>query len=349
MPHPFAMKYGSSSFASCRFIEGGASFHYSSVHVCSVPHHHRGQPFIANFEGSDFPLEKMIALRKELRTQNQTPEGHPTCKGCALLETKVWECQPYVFEYLGLGNWLYCNIECSYCELQTKNLATYATTFQPYMLESTIRRFIDERLLAPTATVDWGGGGEPTFYRDFPNVLAMLLDHGTFNYIHTNGTRDPRTLRISRPDRVHLICSVDAGLPETYFLIKRRDYLERVWANLAGWVAIGALVTVKYIMKRENCGEADLIAFSERVARLRPISVIVDIDFDYPDPGDRIVSAIVNLQQRIAALGITVTYGHTGDRFTPEVGVGAKVAKAAAKLVQIDAAPETISECSTVA
>jgi hypothetical protein len=135
MLHPFAMKYGSPSFASCRFIEGGASFHYSSVHVCSVPHHHRGQPFIANFDGADFPLEKMAALREELRMQNQTPEGHPTCKGCALLETKVWEYQPYVFEYLGLGNWLYCNIECSYCELQTKNLATYATMFQPYMLE----------------------------------------------------------------------------------------------------------------------------------------------------------------------------------------------------------------------
>lgn len=227
-------------------------------------------------------------------------------------------------------------------------MATYATTFRPYMFESTIRRFIDERLLAPTATVDWGGG-EPTFYRDFPNALAMLLDHGTFNYIHTNGTRDPRTLRISRPDRVNVICSVDAGLPETYFLIKRRDHLERAWTNLAGWAAIGALTTVKYIMKRENCGEADLIAFSDRVDRLRPVSVIVDIDFDYPDPGDRIVSAIVNLQQQIAALGITVTYGHTGDRFTPEVGVGAKVAKAAAKLVQIDAAPETIRECSTVA
>jgi hypothetical protein len=54
-----------------------------------VPHHHRGQPFIANFDGADFPLEKMAALREELRMQNQTPEGHPTCKGCALLEPEL--------------------------------------------------------------------------------------------------------------------------------------------------------------------------------------------------------------------------------------------------------------------
>jgi hypothetical protein len=349
MVHQFAAKHGLSSFASCRFIEGGASFHYSSVHVCSVPHHHRGQPFVSDFDGKKFPLEKLLALRDELREQNQSPDGHPTCRGCALLETKSWEYEPYVFEYLGLGNWLYCNIECSYCELQTKNLATYAMTFQPYLLESTIRRFIDERLLAPTATIDWGGGGEPTFYRDFPGVLAMLLDHGTFNYIHTNGTRDPKTLRISRPDRVHLICSVDAGLAETYFLIKRRDYLERVWANLSGWSAMGALVSVKYIMKKENCGEDDLTAFAERAGRLRPASVIVDIDFDFPQPGERIVSAIVSLQQRIAALGIPVSYGHTGDRFTPEAGVAKKVEQAAAKLVQIEGTPVGMSKCSTAA
>jgi len=346
MQHPFAQKVGSASFVSCRFIEGGASFHYNSVHVCSVPHHHRGQPFIGHFDGTGFPLEEMRALRDELREQNQTVEGHPTCRGCALLEDKEWSPEPYVFEYLGLGNWLYCNIECSYCELQTKNLASYAVTFQPYLLEATVRQFIDDKLLSPSATIDWGGGGEPTYYKDFPNVLAMLLDHGTFNYIHTNGTRNPGTLRISRPERVHLVCSVDAGLDTTYFRIKKRDYFERVWSNLAGWLAMGSQVTVKYIMKTENCGEADLGGFTERVDRLRPFSVILDVDFDYPDPCQRVVNAIAELRRRIAAIGIPVSYGHTGDRFTPEAGVALRVEHASAKLVQIDLSPTGATACS---
>jgi pyruvate-formate lyase-activating enzyme len=315
-------------YRSCRFIEGGASFHYNSVHLCSVPHHDRGQPFVAHFDGTRFPLEELLALREKVRAENTREEGHAACRGCAMLEKKQWPGRKYLFDYLGLGNWLYCNIECDYCELQTKGLAKRAKTFRPYGVKETIERFIAEELLAPYAVIDWGGGGEPTFYREFREVLGMLLDYGTFNYIHTNGTRSPETLRISAPERAHVICSLDAGLRDTYVRIKNRDYLERVWQNLEAYRRLKVKVTVKYIMKQENCGWADLEAFAERAARLRPVSALLDIDFNHPRPEREVVDALIRLTHLLRDARVPVQFGYTGDRFTPEMEVLKRVQEA---------------------
>jgi glutamate-1-semialdehyde 2,1-aminomutase len=313
---------------SCAFIEGGVSFHYSSLHVCSVPHHNTGQPKISNFDGGTFPLEALIALRKEIQDANQSAERYPACAGCAMLEYKQWPQKEYAIDYLGLGNWVYCNIECNYCELQTKGLAVAAQNFQPYLIADTVRDLLDRGQLSPEATVDWGGGGEPTFYKDFPLVLELLLDAGTFNYIHTNGTRNPETLQVPHPENVHIICSVDAGTPDTYRRIKARDYFARVWENLNGWKQRGARVSVKYIMKEENAGPADRFGFLEQCRRLRPDSVILDIDFDEPDSKQRVVEALAALRHALEAENHHVTFGHTGNRFTPEMEIGQRVERA---------------------
>jgi sulfatase maturation enzyme AslB (radical SAM superfamily) len=306
---------------SCRYIEGGVSFHYSSIHVCSVPHHGTGQPFVAHFDGTSFPLTRILELREAIRVENQTPEGHPACRGCALLETKSWPRSRFVFDHLGLGNWLFCDLACSYCELQTRWLALETRAFRPYSLLPTIRQLVSSDLLANDATIDWGGGGEPLYYREFSSILALLLDHGTFNYIHTNGTRSPSTVRISAPERVHVICSIDAGTRETYFRVKGRDLFEKVFANLLEWKHRGSLVTLKYIVKTENADAADLEEFVSRAHALGPVSVILDIDFQDPEPSDAIVGALGRILDLLIQAGVAVSYGHTGDRFKPERGL----------------------------
>ena len=47
---------------------------------------------------------------------------------------------------------------------------------------------------------------------------------------------------------------MDAGTAETCQRIKPRDYFERVWRNLHSWKALGAKVSVKYIMKEVSAG-----------------------------------------------------------------------------------------------
>jgi glutamate-1-semialdehyde 2,1-aminomutase len=293
-----------------------------------VPHHNTGQPKICDFDGGAFPLDSLISLRTEIQRANQLPERFPACAGCAMLEYKEWPEKDCAIDYLGLGNWVYCNIECNYCELQTKGLAVAAQKFQPYLIADTVQDLLRRGQLSAEAVVDWGGGGEPTFYKDFPQVLDLLLTAGTFNYIHTNGTRNPETLEVPRPENVHIICSVDAGTPATYWRIKARDYFSRVWENLNKWKALGARVSVKYIMKDENATEADRQGFVAQCRRLKPDSIILDIDFDEPDSRQPVVDALAALRHELEAENHHVTFGHTGNRFTPEMEIGKRVERA---------------------
>ena len=197
-------------------------------------------------------------------------------------------------EIVGIAHYAYCNIKCSYCFLQTQDPASFAAGLKPYSLLPAIRELIEGGHLAPNAIIDWGGG-EPTSYPEFDELLSMLLDHGTFHYLHTNGTRFPVSVRCASR-RVHVICSVDAGRPETYVRLKQKDYLERVWLVLEDYIRAGSPVSLKYIVKDENCEDADLESFIERAARIGVLELIVDIDYDFPIPNPAVVTALGRLR-----------------------------------------------------
>ena len=65
--------------------------------------------------GGVFSLAALLEKRAEIQAANQTPAGYPACAGCALLEHKVWPERKYSLDYLGLTNWIYCNIEPELC------------------------------------------------------------------------------------------------------------------------------------------------------------------------------------------------------------------------------------------
>lgn len=308
-------------YESCEWIEGGLAFNRRSLHTCLIVHHRTGLPFIADYNGGDLPWEAVLAAREQIRAAQRSGAGHPECRGCAHLKRKAWPRAPYPIEIVGIAHYSYCNIKCSYCFLQTQDPASFAAGYKPYSILPVVRDLIRTNQLAPHAIIDWGGG-EPTSYPEFDELLELLLDHGTFHYVHSNGTRFPEPLRRSRvPHRVHVICSVDAGLPETYLRIKKKDYLERVWTNLEEYVRVGARVSLKYIMKEENCGDADLAAFAARAGRIRAPEVILDIDYDFPVPSAAVVTGLGRLKALAEAAGVHARFGFTGANFTPELRV----------------------------
>lgn len=152
----------------------------------------------------------------------------------------------------------------------------------------------------------------------------MLLEHGTFHYIHTNGTRFPAPVRRA-PGRVHVICSVDAGLPATYVRLKRKDYLERVWGVLEQYVRAGVRVSLKYIVKEENCGGDDLEAFIDRAVGIGAHELILDIDYDFPVPGPAIIAALGRLKAMAHAARLHARFGFTGANFAPEHDIAGRV------------------------
>ena len=113
---------------------------------------------------------------------------------------KPWPRTRHPIEIVGIAHYAYCNIKCSYCFLQTQDPASFAAGLKPYSLLPAIRELIEGGHLAPNAIIDWGGG-EPTSYPEFDELLSMLLDHGTFHYLHTNGTRFPVSVRARSPAR----------------------------------------------------------------------------------------------------------------------------------------------------
>jgi MoaA/NifB/PqqE/SkfB family radical SAM enzyme len=311
-------------YYSCEWVEGGIAFNRRSLHTCLVVHHGTGLPLISDYQGGAFPLEKVLAVRQRIREANRNG-GHPECKGCAHLKKRAWPRPTHAIHIVGIAHYSYCNIQCSYCFLQTQDPASFAAGYRPYPLLPVLRGLIADGQLAPDAIIDWGGG-EPTAYKEFDELLELLLAHGTFHYLHTNGTRLPEAIRrTSAPQRVHVICSVDAGTPQTYRLIKKRDYLERVWANLGEYVRLGVRVTLKYIVKAENCADAELEAFLERAVASGAPELIVDIDYDFPNPTPEVVTALARLKHRALRAGMHARYGFTGDNFAAEHNVAARV------------------------
>jgi organic radical activating enzyme len=312
-------------YESCEWIESGLSFNRRSLHTCLIVHHHSGLPFLTDFNGGEVPLETVVALREQIRTAQRSGKGHPECRGCPHLRKQQWPRTQYPIEIVGIAHYAYCNIKCSYCFLQTQDPASFAAGLKPYSILPAIRALIRDKALAPHAIIDWGGG-EPTSYPEFDELLELLLNHGTFHYIHSNGTRLPAPMRTTRtPHRVHVICSVDAGLPETYVLIKKKDYLERVWGVLSDYIRFGAAVSLKYIVKEENAGDADVEAFTLRAAKLRPREVILDIDYDFPVPSPAVTRALGRLQALSLARDVPVRFGFTGANFAPEHRVADRV------------------------
>jgi pyruvate-formate lyase-activating enzyme len=310
-------------YASCEWIEGGVAFNRRSLHTCLVVHHRTGLPFVADYDGGAIAFDTLFALREQIRTANREGGGHPECRGCPHLRVGKWPRAKYPIEIVGIAHYAYCNIKCSYCFLQTQDPASFAAGMTPYSLMPAITSLIRDGHLAPRAIIDWGGG-EPTSYPEFDQLLAVLLDHGTFHYIHTNGTRFPAA--VSRaPRRVHVICSVDAGLPATYVRIKQKDYLERVWRVLEQYVRAGVRVSLKYIVKEENCGDGDLEAFTDRAVRIRAHELIMDIDYDFPVPAPAVIAALGRLKAMACVARLPARFGFTGANFAPEHDVAGRV------------------------
>ncbi len=87
-------------------------------------------------------------------------------------------------------------------------------------------------------------------------------------------------------------------------------------------------VTLKYIVKAENCADGELEAFLARAVRSGAPELIVDIDYDFPEPAPEIVAALARLKHRALRAGLHARYGFTGDNFAKEHQVAARVQSA---------------------
>lgn len=308
-------------YPSCDWLESGLAFNRRSLHACLIVHHGRGFPKLCDFNGGEVPWEEVSRARREIIRQNQQG-GHPACAGCPNLTTKLWREPDYDLKLVGIAQFVRCNIFCNYCFLQTQDPESFKDGLDPYKVEPAIDALIRDGRLAPDVVFDWGGG-EPTVYKEFDSILTKVTEFGGKTWVHTNATRFPKPLTDGLPAApVGIICSVDAGFPETYAEMKGRDYLERVWANLAKFIDAGCPVHLKYIVKDENCSPDELQAFVGRAAEIGAPSLIVDLDSNFPNPSGDVLNGVVMLKTLARLYGIQTSFGATGAQVLPEFDEG---------------------------
>jgi organic radical activating enzyme len=314
----------SKPYPSCMWLEGGLAFNRRSLNACLITHHGRGFPHLCDYNGGPVDLDAVLAGRARVIRENQNG-GHEACRGCPNLVTKDWRQPRHPVRLLAIAQFSHCNIECNYCYLQTQDPSVFSSGFDPYAVLPAIQQLSRQGVFDPHLIVDWGGG-EPTIYQEFDDVLEFLTKQGATTWVHTNGTRLPKPIKNGLPTkRINILCSVDAGTRATWKLIKRKDLLETVWRNLAEFIRRGCRVQLKYIMKEENSSEAELRAFLKRALKIGANELVLDIDYDYPDPSPAVVNGIQTLRRRATAAGMHVTFGSTGAQYTPEIDAAAKV------------------------
>lgn len=314
----------SKPYPSCNWLEGGLAFRWRSLNACLVCHRNRGFPTLREFNGGQLDLADIMAARASIIRENQTT-GHEHCRGCPQLITKKWPTPKYPFTRLAFAHFSHCNIECDYCYLQWQDPAVFEAGYKPYQVVPIVKDIIRQGLLGPRALVDWGGG-EPTIYREFDEVLRLLTDHGAITFIHTNGTRIPKPIREGMTTkRFHLICSVDAGTPQTWQLIKKRDLLDEVWRNLADYIRLGCRVILKYIMKDENCSTAELRAFLTKAVSIGAKELVLDIDYTKSPISPQVLEGLRFLKRESVFSGMRVAFGSTGLQLSAETDVASRL------------------------
>src|SRR5262249_30350849 len=148
-------------------------------------------------------------------------------------------------------------------------------------------------------------------------------------WLHTNGVRAPAAILNGTTDcsDIHILCSVDAGSPETYKRIKEGDEYQTVWRNLLLYRRRGAQVVVKYIVTEENCSRKEIRSFVQDVRRHGRPLVLADIDHRYPDVTSAILAGLAFMKLTAWSSGLDFAFGETGSDSYPEKQIPTLVEK----------------------
>ncbi len=286
-------------YVSCKFIEGGLVFNINKLQFCCVPNHGLGCVSICDFNKKEIPIDKVLTLRDEVRSQNQK-DGYPLCEGCGHLENRSWGEKKYLFDELILTHFTKCNLSCDYCYTVNDGIDYPGESYDVYPF---LKQMIQNEQLAPGSNIFWGGG-EPTLLRNFDQTLELLIQYGSKSHkINTNATRFSNPIKKGLSNNLlEIVCSIDAGTPETYKQIKKGDFFYKVWKNLKEYADTGGKVTAKMIVTQTNAHE--VVRFVDMVEKNSVRYVQYDVNQYEPGYSDDLIDKIALLVHECRKRGI---------------------------------------------
>lgn len=239
-------------YLSCRYIEHGIDFEHRRLETCCFTCHTGGGRITLkpDYNGEMIDWDNIFEEKRKYRKLHREGKLSQQCVGCVFLEEKDWDEDDYI-NFLQFNHWTLCNSKCIYCyAVQNRE---YFKNLVPYNVVPVIKEMVERKILRPGGEVSFGGG-EPTIYEDFEELIHILTDNKFNNMrIHSSGIKySPAIERAIREGVLNVVVSIDSGSREIYKKIKQVDCYAQVLENLKKYAAANTkgygLMTAKYII-----------------------------------------------------------------------------------------------------
>lgn len=168
-----------------------------------------------------------------------------------------------------------CNLKCIHCGY---SLISPHQKIDKNYLVSIILILLDRGLQTVMFT-----GGEPTLYKDLPELVRFCKQHKLYVKIATNGSRFESIDSLIKEGLLdEIVISVDAVSPETYKSIRGKDVLSHIYSFIEQHNQITNRIHLSFLIQRKNYKE--IIPFLEyskslNVAKIALLAPHYDSDF----------------------------------------------------------------------
>ena len=265
-------------YISCNLIEHGIDFNSESINLCCRMVPEKYIKLIDNYSGEPVNWKKYFSIKNKYRHQMQKGKIIPECQNCIYLEEKEWDNDNYI-SYINFNNWVTCNEHCVYCNLNDWG----GPKAKQYNIYKVIADMAEQGYLRKGGHITIAGG-EPCSAPEFNNLLKLFIEHDLSNIrILTNATiYSPVVEQGIKEGRVNIVVSVDSGTKETFIKVKRYDFYDKVWENIAKYASVQKRpdsVKTKFILIPDiNDTEEEINAWIEKSIQVGVKHLAFDIE-----------------------------------------------------------------------
>jgi len=229
-----------------------------------------------------FTSEGIFNAKKKILSKINKGEHHE-CYGCPFLEFKAWEDNGYFdLKYISFEYHTICNMRCVYCSDKY-----YGGEKPGYNVKALVLELINNKSLDNCESIVWGGG-EPLLSDSFIDLLSLTVSKfpNIENRILTNCIQYSDVLySYINTSRINIVTSIDAGMPETFYKIRKSNKLYNILEHLKRYSLLNpSKVTIKYIFLDDlNSGMNEIIEFTKLIKQYNLENCNFQISYDFRD------------------------------------------------------------------
>ena len=224
-------------YVSCDLIEHGMDFFSNSINFCCrIPPTNDGYTLrlIEEYNGEKINWKKFFKIKRKYREQMKKGNIVPECKNCIYLKEKEWDNEDYI-SFINFNNWTICNEHCVYCWLNDANRINP----KQYNVFPIIQDMVKKGYFRGGGDITIAGG-EPCVAPEFDDLIKIFLENNISTIrVLTNATKYSKIVEEGiASGKIYIIVSVDSGTQETFVKVKRKDFYNKVWENIAKYASV---------------------------------------------------------------------------------------------------------------